>query len=283
MKKLQTLVLLLCCFTATLYSSITNSEFIQTDNPLSTINSNGTEDLRPKLRIGFEAPQIDHRQILLTIDENSTDGFDWGYDAEIYEIFDDDMYWIIDQKKYVIQATNSITIGKEIPLGIQTLQGGDITIKVDSFENPIEGFTIYLKDKETDTLYDIQNNSFQLNLPAGKYLNRFVITFIDPSNNSVESECNNEANLNNQNASDNSKMVIFYHKPSSSIYVKNKRCLVVKRVNLFTSTGYKINTWEVNLKSRKIVLPVNVNRGVYLVQVKTKDKNFVKRIFINKF
>tara|TARA_R110001583_G_scaffold35585_3_gene118230 strand:+ start:29511 stop:30599 length:1089 start_codon:yes stop_codon:yes gene_type:complete len=192
MKKLQTLIVLLCCFSTTIYSLTINSEFHRTkysetklliEEELfnSSIDNSiliaGTEDLRPKYRIGFNAPLIDHRQILLTIDENTTDGFDWGYDAEIYEIFNDDMYWLIDQKKYVIQATNTIVIGKEIPLGIITA-GGDISIGIDALENPIDGIKVWLKDKELNKSFDIQESPYQITLPAGEYHTRYVLIFV---------------------------------------------------------------------------------------------------------
>ena len=95
-----------------------NSIFMRTDNSKSTTTNNLGNDLRPKFRIGFDAPQINHRQILLTLDENTTDAVDWGYDAEMPEVFDDDMYWVINDKKYVIQATNEFGFDKEIPFNI---------------------------------------------------------------------------------------------------------------------------------------------------------------------
>ena len=133
---------------------------------------------RPKFRIGFNAPLIDHRQLLLTIDENATDGVDWGYDAQLYQVLNDDMYWIINDTKYVIQATNFVTIDKEIALGIILLEGGDITIGIDAIENPIEGLKVCLKDKELNIVYDIQESDYQITLAAGEYHNRFAIVFV---------------------------------------------------------------------------------------------------------
>jgi len=148
-------------------------------NPtIANASSNSTSDVRPKFRIGFNAPKIDHRQILLTIDENTSDGFDWGYDAEIYQIFEDDMYWVINDKKYVIQATNVVTVNKEVSLGIITVEGGEITIKVDAIENPIDGLKIGLIDKELNIVYDLEQSDYQVTLPAGEYHNRYAIIFL---------------------------------------------------------------------------------------------------------
>ena len=116
MKKSLSLLVLLCCFSVTAFSFNMNSTINKVEKEvLENIDS---VDLRPKFRIGFNAPLIDHRQLLLTIDENATDGVDWGYDAQLYQVLNDDMYWIINDTKYVIQATNFVTIDKEIALGI---------------------------------------------------------------------------------------------------------------------------------------------------------------------
>ena len=217
MKKLLALLFLICCFSATVKSKTTknvhdlttNSEIITSINNESLTldtalfeaptKNTGDEDLRRKFRIGFDAPQIDHRQLLLTMDENTTDGYDWGYDAEIYELFNDDMYWLIDQKKYVIQATNDIVIGKEIPLGIVTVEGGTISIGVDALENPIDGIRVCILDKELNIIRDIQESVYQITLPAGEYHNRFAITFVSIDTNLDEINAENipEADITN--------------------------------------------------------------------------------------
>ncbi len=52
--------------------------------------SNG--DNRIKIRLGFTSVNNIHRQILVTVDENTTAGVDFGYDAENFENRQDDMY-----------------------------------------------------------------------------------------------------------------------------------------------------------------------------------------------
>ncbi|WP_372795608.1 LamG domain-containing protein, partial [Lutibacter sp.] len=154
-----------------------NSIFMKNSTAKSNIVTANRTDLRPKFRIGFDAPAINHRQLLLTIDENTSDAVDWGYEAEIYEIISDDMYWMIDSKKYVIQATNSLSLDKEIPLGIETKEGGAMKIKVDALENVAENTSIYILDNLTGETYNITNQTFEINLEAGEYKERFVLTF----------------------------------------------------------------------------------------------------------
>ncbi|MDO9038744.1 MAG: hypothetical protein Q7U59_10405, partial [Lutibacter sp.] len=134
-------------------------------------------DIRPKFRIGFDAPKIDHRQILLTVDHRASYGIDWGFDALMYQVFSDDMYWVLENKRYVIQAVDTLISEKQIPLGVQTLTGGAITIKIDKLENVPDEVGVFLMDKETNTLYNLRENNYTATLAAGVYHNRYALTF----------------------------------------------------------------------------------------------------------
>ncbi|MFZ2284121.1 MAG: hypothetical protein WAV86_09615, partial [Lutibacter sp.] len=134
-------------------------------------------DIRPKFRIGFDAPKIDHRQLLLGVDHRASYGIDWGFDALMYQVLADDMYFVIENKKYVIQTVDTLIFEKQIALGVQTLTGGAITIKIDKLENVSEEMDIFLVDKETNILYDIRKNNYTTTLPAGEYHTRYALAF----------------------------------------------------------------------------------------------------------
>ena len=245
-----------------------NSVFMKANNKQKTTNTAAT-DTRPKYRIGFDAPQIDHRQILLTIDENTSDAVDWGYDAEIYQIFDDDMYWTIADKKYVIQATNTVAVDKEIPLGIISVAGGDVTIKIDSLENITDNLKVYLKDKDLNQLYDLSAGPYQTTLPPGEYLNKYAITFKTNSTLSVDNEMLK------------SDLLVFMDNNSKSIVIRNPKLKTIKQVILYNMLGQKIKMWNSNLTSENIQLNSNVTSGMYLVEVQTNTGKITKKIAIN--
>jgi hypothetical protein len=224
-------------------------------------------DTRPKFRIGFKAPKIDHRQLLLTIDKNTTDAVDWGYDGEIYEIFDDDMYWTIEDKKYVIQATNAISDEKEIPLGIQLSESGNISIKVDTLENVDEKTQLYIKDKLTGNTYNIKNQSFEMNLEAGDYTDRFVLAF-QPRLKTLK-----ETTLNNG-------IKVAVDQQNSEINVIKTVDTEIKNITLYNYLGQVINTWNTNLNKRFNYLPTNATTGVYIIKINTIDGAFSKKIII---
>ncbi|WP_372793478.1 T9SS type A sorting domain-containing protein [Lutibacter sp.] len=326
MKKSLTLLVLFCCFSATTYSLNTNLDlnFIKyskithlgNNETLPSLKTLATGDLRPKFRIGFNAPQIDHRQILLTIDENTTDGVDWGYDAQLYQLLNDDMYWVINSEKYVIQATGSIFIGKEIPLGISTVEGGAITIGVDAIENPVEGIKVCLKDNELNIMYDIQETDYQITLPAGEYLNRYVITFVstetilngdpivveidtdgddggngDPiiveidtdggDDSSDDSAIDIEIESNNSNnASTNHQFLMYVVNGSNTLNIKNQKLVKINNLVLYNRLGQVAQIWDKNLNLERVNLPLNVKEGIYIIQATTEIGNISKRVVI---
>lgn len=275
MKKLTPLVLLLCFFSVTASSVINLAK--------------GFGDQRPKIRIGFDSPQIDHRQILLTIDENSTDGVDWGYDAEIYEVLNDDMYWIINQKKYVIQATNNISVGKEISLGIITTKGGTINIGVDSIENPIKGIRIGLLDKELNIVYDIQNVKYKITLPAGEYHNRFALTFLNTDTNLNEINTDNIKIIGSEHDKDvdcsnaksiNKQLSLYVNNSDKTLKVKNEQLITLNSLILFNDLGQITKIWKHNLNSKNFSLPIDIKQGLYILQANTEYGKITKRILV---
>jgi hypothetical protein len=245
-----------------------NSIFMRTENSKTTTSNNSGNDLRPKFRIGFDAPQINHRQILLTLDENTTDRVDWGYDAEMLQVFDDDMYWVIDDKKYVIQATNEFGFDKEIPLGIQTKKGGLIRIKIDELENAEEYPFLYIKDSLTGETHDITNQDFEINLEAGEYLNRFFLV--------------RQATLNiTEEVTLLDGVQVYMNNSISELQLNRLVDTEILNVSVFNYLGQQVKTWNINADERFISLPLKIVTGAYIVKVETTNGNVNKKIIIN--
>ena len=105
-------------------------------NPKKGQESTGfKKDTRYKIRVKFESPKGYHRQILVAADANTTDGFDLGYDAPLIENNVEDMYWLIDETEFVIQAVPDFNLDQVLPLGIKISETGEYTIKIDELEN----------------------------------------------------------------------------------------------------------------------------------------------------
>ena len=69
--------------------------------------------------------------MLLTIDENTTEGVDWAYDAKLNEDQTDDMFWMIDNDKYIIQGSDDAEVTAVYPLGVIVNEDGLNSITID--------------------------------------------------------------------------------------------------------------------------------------------------------
>jgi len=254
------------------------SVFMKSSNTKAKTENTGGADLRPKFRIGFDAPKISHRQILLGIDERATNAVDWGFDAEIYEVFADDMYWMLDGKKYVIQGTNAMGLNSEVPLGIQLSKTGMVTVKIDALENVDDDTSVYLKDKLTGKSFNMKDKPVQLNLTAGKYVDRFAITF--KTQKLVAEDVKAEVLVPTVAQPIIEGIHVFMNNTINELQIKNNSDDEILSIELYNYLGQTVKTWNSNFKIRTISLPISTATGVYLVQINTKTGSEVQKVVV---
>lgn len=232
----------------------------------TTVNSVNA-DTRTKFRIGFNATNGGHRQLLIGFDERASDNVDYGFDGLIKELNNDDMYWEIDEVKYVIQGTNSYSLDSEFPLGITIEEAGLISIEVDALENVEEDTRLYIKDNLTGETFDITSESFKINLEPGEYSDRFFLVF-QPRLKSI-----NEVSLIEG-------VKAFMDNSQSEFKISRIIDTTILEVQLYNSLGQLIKTWNRNLEERCVSLPIEASTGVYFVQIITSDGEINKKIII---
>jgi hypothetical protein len=251
-------------------------------------------DIRPKFRIGFDAPKIDHRQILLTVDHRASYGIDWGFDALMYQVFSDDMYWVLENKKYVIQAVDSLIFEKQIALGVQTLTGGAIIIKIDKLENVSEEMGVFLMDKETNTLHNLKENNYTTTLAPGEYHNRYAIAF---KMKKAELVADENAILITEDIdasfTDMSKILVadepeiaysainmYLDQGNATIAIKNPESVAMNKVVLYNMMGQMVQSWETNINTQNLNMPNMLKQGIYLLHAHTENGRVVKKVMV---
>ncbi|TDE45911.1 T9SS type A sorting domain-containing protein [Flavobacterium rhamnosiphilum] len=246
-----------------------SSIFMKTAETKST-KTQETTDTRLKIRLGFDSPVGAHRQLLVGVDSNTTLLFDIGYDAPIFDMNDNDMYWELSNSQFVIQAIPDFNVGQIIPLGLTIANEGKATIKIDALENIPEATKIYLYDNITGIYHDIRNSDFTISLAIGEYKNRFSIQFKDKT---LDVE---ENNLNDG-------LLVLYSNNYKVLIIQNKiPDATVNEVHLFNLLGQAVANWDVkNENQTRIQIPVkNLSSGVYLVKLKTSKGDYGKKIII---
>lgn len=213
------------------------------------------------LRLGYEDPEGFHRQLLLGFMPNSSADLSYnpGYDAIQLMTREDDVFFIIDNnpnKQYAIQGVNGFSEFMEFPIGLVISEAGTHQLMLDAVENFTE--TVYLKDNLLNTTHDLSVANFEINLPAGDYLDRFSIVF-QPAETLTTSNPELEQTL-------------VYYNGENHIVVSKPSSLEVDSVDVYNMLGQHILSVSENLKNQnKILIPFTNSQGVYLVVLNSKS------------
>lgn len=250
--------------------SSSSSVFMRNNETSGTEADDMDSDDRMKFRIGFKSSNDIQltRQILLTIDENATSDVDWAYDALLNEDQTDDMFWVINNEKYIIQATSEANTTTIFPLGIKTSNEGINTIRIDSLENIPNDLSIYLHDIEQDIYHDLRTNDYEILLNIGEYLNRFEIAFSIP-----ESLSNSETPIED--------LKMYYTSTREKIVVLNPNLIELEQIQLYNISGQVVyensNLWQESYNEYQLHY---LSTGVYIIKLKTQKGTYSKKIVI---
>lgn len=242
--------------------------------PLETENNQEdryTGDEFMKVRIGFNSYNNYHRQLLLGfMDDLATDEIDLGYDAVHIDNQQNDMYFLHNGVKLIIQGASYFDVHKTYPLGVKTFAAGTVQFTLDGTENVAEETDIFIHDKTTGLYHSIKNEHFSIELPQGEIHNRFELTF---SNATLSA---GDYNLENGIA------VAFTNAQNLLTIINNLTDVTVETVSIFTILGQTLATWNVeNEPQTNISLPVSqASTGTYIVRVQTNAGTISKKIII---
>lgn len=233
-----------------------NSAFYKS-NDQKTSKSNPSNSF---IRIGYEDPELFHRQLLLGfLPQSSADlGLNIGYDACIYNFREDELFFIIENdisKNYIIQGVGAFNNTYEFPLGLIINQAGIHTIMLDVVENFAN--VVYIKDTVLNTTYNLSESKLNLSLPPGEYYDRFKIVFKSEEALNVESSIENN-------------IQVFYK--TNNIIINNQKLKNIDNVLIYNMLGDKIVQVEnKRLKDKQINIPFNYVKGMYLVIVNSES------------
>lgn len=245
-----------------------NSLFMKTSG---TAKVKTTEtDTRSKIRLGFDSTVGAHRQLLVGADNNTTNQFDIGYDAQMFDMNDNDMYWEFSNSQFVIQGVPDFNEDQIIPIGLTIANEGLTTIKIDALENVPETTEIYLYDNVSGSYHDIKNSGFAIPLAVGEYSNRFSLRFTNKT-------------LGVEDNTFNDGILVLYSNNYKVLIIQNKALdTMVKEVHLFNLLGQDLTKWDIeNRDQTRIQIPIkNLSSGVYIVKLKTSKGDYSKKIII---
>jgi len=225
-------------------------------------------DNTPKIKLMFDSPNGYHRQIVLGKDVNASLGFDVGYDAFMADVNTEDMYWLLHNKEFVIQGVDNLDETQEFPLGLKVEKSGIASIKVDALENVDSSLQLYIKDNVTDETFKINENPFEAYLEAGIYNDRFMLVFQSSllSSDDIENSTN--------------RLLVYFDSEVSEIKIINRNSIQILDITIYNILGQNIKDIKNNSNAKEMSIPISVNEGVYIVQMKTESGLMNKKIII---
>lgn len=231
-------------------------------------NADYNEDNRMKIRLGFNSIHEIHRQILVTVDDNASADVDWGYDGSLNEEQMDDMYWLINGDKYVIQGTNIINTETVLPIGLKVTDDGMNHITIDHLENVGDDVNIYLHDNVLEVYHDLRVSDYDVYLNSGEYTDRFSIVFGLPESLGVDDLVADQ-------------FEIFYNNDSKNIIIQNPNLLNISNLELFNVLGQSIlYKDQLNIQDHVMIKAPKLTSGTYIINANTEIGRISKKIMV---
>ncbi|WP_047549823.1 LamG-like jellyroll fold domain-containing protein [Psychroserpens sp. Hel_I_66] len=230
------------------------------------------ENVMQKIRLEFNSVDgpAARREVLLAFSDFTTDGFDYGYEAEIFEPSSNDMTLILDDKLMLIQAYGAVVESKIVPLSITISNANNYNIKITDLENFDNGQAIYLKDNFAGETFDLTTNEpYQFSSEIGTFNNRFEIVFQASEALSTEE---NEYQYN----------LIYFNADNSKLYVKGLE-KNVKQVQIINMLGQTVQEFkDVDYQDLNNGLQLSkLTSGTYIAYFNTETGIITKKILAN--
>ncbi|MDG5492171.1 T9SS type A sorting domain-containing protein [Psychroserpens sp. SPM9] len=237
-------------------------------NPQSDSDSG---DTTMKIRLKFDSANSFTRKIVVIADDNATAGYDSDFDESLETIQEDDMFWMIDQGKFLNQGIAEFNEGTIMPIGIHTNSNGLHFIAIDKLDNIPSTMNIFVHDKDLGVFHNIKEGAYQVNLTAGQYTDRFEITF-------KQHDTLGTTEFNTQEKS----IDILFDVASDQIKVLNHSNSKIEAINVYSILGQTV--YKNNNASSNNEIRIEANRmttGTYIVIIKSETGITSKKILVN--
>jgi hypothetical protein len=216
---------------------------------------------------------VRHLLLGFTPDNAATDGVDYGYDARNIENFPDDLNWMIENERYIIQGVGAFDNTKQYPLGMFITNAGDITIALDTLENFETEIEVFLYDALNNTYTFLNNMDYLENVNPGSHLDRYFIAFGNNTNGIIIDNTNESLSINENILQD---ITISYLRQSQEILVLSNQNIT--KMEVFNLMGKQILEFN-NINKNELRLPLQFTKENYgIVRVYTHKGTTNKKL-----
>ncbi|RIA09323.1 hypothetical protein OE09_1155 [Flavobacteriaceae bacterium MAR_2010_72] len=224
-----------------------------------------------RVRVDFVNPLGYTRHLLLAFTPNNaaTDGVDYGYDARNIDTLPDDLNWMIEGDRYVIQGVGAFENTKYYPFGMFIANSGNVKISLTALENFNEAIDVFIYDSLLNTFTSLTDTDYTNLVTKGEHINRFFITFSENSSLIGASEANNALSLADTTFENTSFQ---YLNSSKELLIKTNSSTFLSDVIVYNTLGQRLlNLSHINANYVKIPLNDSQTRSSIIVSLLTED------------
>ncbi len=235
----------------------------------SKTTSSKTVDSIQKIRLEFSAvtgPDT-KRELLLGFSKQTSDQYDYGYDAESHDTSNNDLSLNLEGKNMNIQAYAAITADKVVPLNFRSSGSHTFEIKITDLENMPENQEIYLRDNLTGDYFNLREGApYRFTSEQGVFNLRLEIVFQNKAATLSAEEASIEENY------------MYYDRGSNTLYAKKLKAEVTRFV-LYSIAGQiimELTDVDRTTLTNGLQLP-NMSSGAYIAVFRTDTNNVISK------
>lgn len=136
-------------------------------------------DTKDRFWLRLTTPANDFNTTLIAYIQNATNGFEYGFDANVFGQSSDAVYTKLDSQKFAIQGRQFPLNTKDVvSVGSSHFASGQYKFSISKAEGIFtNGQHVYLKDKHANTITDLSAGDYVFNAVAGNTEGRFEIVY----------------------------------------------------------------------------------------------------------
>lgn len=252
-----------------------DSVFFKQSGKSSKIEKTLSENALPIIKIGLNYKNNEelliHRQIGISFHETNSFDYDKGFDSNIYDLGETDIYWDFSDNddKYIIAGVQEISDDLHVPLTITVAQKQDITLTVDEWQHINRN--VYIHDALTGIQYKINDEKAVIHLEDGVHKDRFFLSF----------EVLDVIGIDDNHSFENLK--INYNVNDKTIQLTGLNNLELANTKILNLEGAVLfNKQHTHENIDQLLIDVmSLNKGVYILRVETNYGTMSKKIIIH--
>ena len=246
-----------------------NSQFFKpaTDNAEQTVHENENEEDFEKHRLWLNMMNPgSFSQILVAYAEGATNDWERGYDGIRFEHLESNsLYSVLGEEPLVIQARAlPFDPSDQVPLGFNSIQNSEYTIRIDHYDGDFESRSIYLEDKLLNVIHDLKESPYTFTTEAGHFEDRLVLRYTNSTLSNTDFSTSGLSAFINQRK--------LYAAAGDTIM----------SIDVYEVNGKLVKSYQPSVKAKSFEDDFLFAQGIYFAKIKLENGSIVTQKLMNK-